>query len=64
MRRTHLGVQAAIVLTMVAFVSWPEFRPVRAQSVWRYAPDAVLLARTQDAERFSTRFRTAVGNPG
>ena len=48
MRRTHLGVQAAIVLTMVAFVSWPEFRPVRAQSVWRYAPDAVLLARTQD----------------
>jgi len=64
MRRTHLGVQAAIVLTMVAFVSWPEFRPVRAQSVWRYAPDAVLLARTQDAERFSTPFRTAVGNPG
>ena len=64
MRRTHLGVQAAIVLTMVAFVSWPEFRPVRAQSVWRYAPDAVLLARTQDAERFSTRFRTPVENPG
>lgn len=55
MRRTHLGVQAAIVLSMVALVSWPEFRPVRAQSVWRYAPDAVLLARTQDAARFSGR---------
>jgi hypothetical protein len=64
MRRTHLGVQAAVVLTMVAFVSWPEFRPVRAQSVWRYAPEAVLLARTQDAERFSTRFPTTGGNPG
>ena len=53
MRRTHLGVQAAIVLAMVALVSWPEFRPMRAQSVWRYAPDAVLLARTQDAARFA-----------
>lgn len=54
MRRTHLGVQTAIVLTMVALVSWPEFRPMRAQSVWRYAPDAVLLARTQDAARFTS----------
>jgi len=53
MRRTHLGVQAAIVLTMVVLVSWPEFRPVRAQSVWRYAPAAVLQARTSDAERFA-----------
>lgn len=52
MRRTHLGVQAAIVLIMVALVSWPEFRPVRAQSVWRYAPSAVLQARTDDAARF------------
>ena len=52
MRRTHLGVQAAIVLAMVGLVSWPEFRPMRAQSVWRYAPDSVLLARTQDAARF------------
>jgi hypothetical protein len=25
---------------------------MRAQSVWRYAPDSVLLARTQDASRF------------
>lgn len=53
MRRTHLGVQAAIVLTMVSFVSWPQFRPVRAQSVWRYAPQAVLEARTNDAARFA-----------
>ena len=52
MQRTHLGVQAAFVLAMVAVVSWPEFKPTRAQSVWRYAPDSVLLARTQDAARF------------
>lgn len=53
MRRTHLGVQAAIVLSMVTFVSWPQFRPARAQSVWRYAPAAVLQARTSDAARFA-----------
>jgi hypothetical protein len=53
MKRTHLGVQAAIVLTMVALVSWPEFRPVRAQSVWRYMPSAVVQARTSDAARFA-----------
>src|SRR5437870_11038524 len=53
MRRTHLGVQAAIVLTMVTFVSWPQFRSVRVQSVWRYAPAAVLQARTIDAARFA-----------
>jgi hypothetical protein len=34
-------------------VSWPEFRPVRAQSVWRYVPSAVLQARTSDAARFA-----------
>ena len=59
MRRTHLGVQAAIVLTMVAFVSWPQFRAVRAQSVWRYAPAAVLQARTIDAARFAGDGTTA-----
>lgn len=53
MRRTHLAVQAAVVLTMVSLVSWPEFRPVRGQSVWRYAPAAVLQARTSDATRFA-----------
>src|SRR5215218_708759 len=53
MRRTHLGLQAAIVLSMVTFVSWPQFRPVRAQSVWRYAPNSVLQARTADAARFA-----------
>jgi len=52
MKRTHLGVQAAVILTMVTLVSWPEFRPVRAQSVWRYVPAAVLEARTSDAARF------------
>jgi len=53
MRRTHLGVQIAMVLAMVAFISWPQFRPVRAQSVWRYAPAAVLQARTLDAARYA-----------
>ena len=53
MRRTHLGVQAAIVLTMVTLVSWPQFRPARTQSVWRYAPASVLEARTNDAARFA-----------
>jgi hypothetical protein len=38
---------------MVALVSWPEFRPVRAQSVWRYVPSAVVEARTNDAARFA-----------
>jgi hypothetical protein len=63
MRRTHLGVQAAIVLTMVAFVSWPQFRPVRAQSVWRYAPNAVLQAQTNDAARFAGDRASANGRP-
>jgi hypothetical protein len=54
MKRTHLGIQAIIVLTMVWFVSWPEFRPVRAQSIWRYSPEAVLEARTADAARYTT----------
>ena len=53
MRRTHLGVQAAIVLTMVTLVSWPQFRPVRAQSVWRFVPQSVLEARANDAARFA-----------
>src|ERR1041384_3465111 len=53
MKRTHLGLQAAIILAMVAFVSWPQFRPVRTQSVWRYVPSAVLQAKTEDAARFA-----------
>jgi hypothetical protein len=53
MRRIHLGIQAAIVLTMVGFASWPQFRPVHAQSIWRYAPSAVLRARTLDAARYA-----------
>jgi hypothetical protein len=48
-----LGVQTAIILAMVALVSWPQFRPVRPQSIWRYAPDAVLLARANDAAQYS-----------
>lgn len=52
MKRTHLGVQAAIVLALVALVSWPQYRPLRAQTVWRYAPSAVQQARTDDAARY------------
>lgn len=59
MNRTYLSMQAAIVLTMVSFVSWPELRPSRRQSVWRYAPAVVLQARTLDAARFSVPDATA-----
>src|SRR5258705_7024518 len=59
MKRTHLAVQAAIVLTMVASVSWPQFQPVRAQSVWRYVPAAILQAKTTDAARFTGDARPA-----
>jgi hypothetical protein len=48
---------------MVAFVSWPQFRPVRAQSVWRYVPAAVLQARTLDAARYAGDGAGA-GRPG
>lgn len=53
----HLGVQAAIVVTMVAFVSLPQVRPVRTFP-FRYAPVAVLQARTLDAARFAGDART------
>jgi hypothetical protein len=53
MKRTYLGIQAIIVLAMVSFVSWPQFRPGRAQSIWRYTPAAVLEARTVDAARYA-----------
>ena len=56
----HLGVQAAIVMTMVASVGYPQFRPAagRAQFPFRYAPVAVLQARTLDAARFAGDART------
>lgn len=53
MRRTHLGVQTAIVLAMLALVSWPQFRTAQPGSIWRYAPDAVLLARANEAAQYS-----------
>ena len=52
MRRTHLAVKAALVLVLMALVSWPQFRPVSA-GVWRYVPAAVLQARSADAARFT-----------
>jgi hypothetical protein len=59
MKRTHLGIQALIVLAVVWFVSWPQFRPVRAQSIWRYSPQAVLEARTLDAARYASAAATS-----
>jgi hypothetical protein len=53
MKRTHLGIQAIVVLAMVSFASWPQFRPVRGQSIWQYSPAAALEARTIDAARYS-----------
>src|SRR4051812_2566939 len=63
MRRTHLAVQAAIVLTMVAFVSWPQFRPLHAQTVWRFSPNAVAQAQADDARRFSSESPESSGQP-
>jgi hypothetical protein len=63
MTRTHLGIQAVIVLAMVAFVSWPQFRPVRVQSIWRYTPAAVLEARTLDAARYAGAGATSDRRP-
>ena len=53
MKATHVAAQAAIILAMVLFVSWPQFRPVRAQSVWRYAPATAQQPRADDAAKSS-----------
>ena len=63
MKRTHLGIQAIIVVAMVSFVSWPQFRPVRTQSIWRYAPAAVLEARTVDAARYAGATSASISQP-
>ena len=54
MKQTLLGIQAVIVLAMVSFVSWPQFRPVRAQSIWRYSAEGARAARTADAARYTS----------
>jgi len=53
MKRMHLGIQAIVVVAMVSFASWPQFRPVHAQSIWRYTAAAALEARTIDAARYA-----------
>jgi hypothetical protein len=63
MSRTHLGIQSVIVLAMVAFAGWPQFRPARAQSIWRYVPSAVLQARTLDAARYAGSSAPRVSQP-
>ena len=63
MRRTHLAVQAAIVLTMVSLISWPQFRPLHAQTVWRFSPAAVAQAQENDAQRFSSTSQERMRQP-
>jgi hypothetical protein len=52
-KRTHLGLQAFFILLLIALVSWPEFRPVRAASVWRYSPEALTRAQAEELAGFS-----------
>ena len=60
MKRTHTSVQAFIVLTMIAFVSWPQYRPVvRAQSIWRYSPAVSQRAQADDFARADVGFGRA-----
>ena len=51
MKSTHLAIQLAVVLTVTTLVSWPQFRPVRAQSVWQYAPTASRQAQADELSR-------------
>lgn len=51
MKRTHLAIQVAIVLVVTASVSWPHYRPVRAQSVWQYASAASRQAQADELAR-------------
>src|SRR3977135_3620890 len=51
MKRTHLAIQLAIVLMLTALVSWPQFRPVRAQSVWQYGTSASRQEQADEAAR-------------
>src|SRR5262249_35010533 len=51
MKTTHLGVQAVLVLGLVALISWPQFRPLRAQSVWRYSPAGSRSPQADDLSR-------------
>jgi hypothetical protein len=66
MNRTRFGVQTLIVVTLIMLVSWPQFRPVRAASVWRTSPDAAAVrtglesfttSLTEDARGGTTRGR-------
>lgn len=61
MRGTYLAVKAAIILVLMALVSWPQFRPLSA-SVWRYVPATVLQARSADAARFTDDSATSTWN--
>jgi len=52
MKRTHLAIQLAIVLTATAAVGWPQVRSVpRVQSVWQYAPNASRQTQADELSR-------------
>jgi hypothetical protein len=42
MTRRRFVLQAAFVVALAVFVSWPQFTSVRAASVWMYAPAATV----------------------
>lgn len=53
MKRTHLGLQAFFILLLIVMVSWPQYRPVRAASIWRYTPDALARAQAEELTPFT-----------
>src|SRR5947209_8307358 len=61
MRRTHLAVQTAIVLAMVSLVSWPQFRSLRAESVWRYVPSTMQQTQADEIAGLGTDPNAVVG---
>ena len=48
MNRVKFAFQTTLVLVSVLLVSWPQFRPVRAATVWRYSPEAAERARVNE----------------
>lgn len=53
MKRTHLGLQAFFIFLLILMVSWPQFRPVRAASIWRYTPEALARAQAEELTPFT-----------
>jgi hypothetical protein len=54
MSRVRFGIQTTLVITAIFLVSWPEFRPSRAATVWRFSPDE--LQRAAESESAAYQF--------